>query len=243
MEDTIDLQELFLMIRKRFALIIVLAIVSTTISGVFTHFFVVPIYQTSTQLVLVPRANTDSPLTQGEIGVNLQMINTFNEVIISPMILDEVIEKLDLPMSAGSLRSMMSASNRSNAQVITLTVQNENPVLARDIADATAEVFKVEVLENFNMDNVRILAHAQIPRTPISPRPMINIAVGFMVGLMSGLFLVFLLEFLDKTIKSEQEVEKLINLPVIGVIPLMTADNNGIRRTVGEDTSKRGEVK
>jgi len=223
--ETIDLQELFQILRKRFVLIVVLAVVATGISGFFTHFFMTPIYQTSTQLALVPSVTADVPLTHGEINANIQMINTLNEVIVSPMILTEVIEYLDLGLTVGGLRSMMSAANRSNALIITLTVQNESPELARDIANVTAEIFYAEVVEHFNMNNVRILASAQVPNSPVSPRLMMNLGLGFIIGLVAGVCLTFLLEFMDKTINTEQEVEKLINLPVLGMIPMITADD------------------
>ena len=74
MEDAIDLQELFQILKKHLVLIVAIAVVAITISGAFTLFFVTPIYQTSTQLVLVPRVNMDTPLTQGEISTNIQMI-------------------------------------------------------------------------------------------------------------------------------------------------------------------------
>ena len=225
MEETIDFQELFQLLKKRFALIAVLAFVAAATSGVYTRFFMTPIYQTFTQLVLVSSIDIDRPLTHGEIYANIQMINTFNEVILSSMILDDVIEELGLNLSTGSLRSMMSAANRSNSQVITLTVQNECPELARDIANKTAEVFTTEVLENFNMDNVRPLELAQTPRNPISPNLTRNIAMGFLIGAAFGMFLTLLIDFLDKTVKTEQDVERLINLPVLGMIPIIAPED------------------
>jgi len=232
MEETekVDLQEFFQILKKRLVLIVVLAVVATTISGFFTHFFMTPIYQTSTQLALVPGVTADMPLTHGEINANIQMINTLNEVIVSPMILAEVIESLDLGLSIGRLRSMMSAASRSNALIITLTVQNESPELARDIANVTAEIFYEEVVEHFNMNNVRILAPAQVPSNPVSPRLMMNLGLGFIIGTISGIFLTFLLEFLDKTVNTEQEVEKLINIPVLGMIPMITAEDVRLKK-------------
>jgi len=227
MEETekVDLQEFFQILKKRLVLIVALAFVATMISGFFTHFFMTPIYQTSTQLALVPGVTADMPLTHGEINANIQMINTLNEVIVSPMILAEVIEYLDLDLTVGGLRSMMSAANRSNTLIITLTVQNERPELARDIANVTAEIFYEEVVAHFNMNNVRILAPAQVPRNPVSPRLMMNLGLAFIIGTASGVLLAFLLEFLDKTVNTEQEVEKLINIPVLGMIPMIEAED------------------
>jgi len=241
MEEKFDLQELFQVLKKHLALIIMLSLVAASASGILTHFFITPIFQATTQLVLVPSAET--PFTQGEISANLQMINTFNEVIVSPMILDEVIEKLGLPLTVGGVRSMMSAANRSNSQVITLTVRSEDPVLASSIANTTAEVFEAEILENFHMDNVRILARAQTPTSPVSPRLMLNIAMGFVVGTLIGLFLTFMLDYLDKTVKTEREIEKLIDIPVLGVIPMMSAKDVTVKKQKGKGKDPKGKDK
>jgi len=247
MEETIDLQELFQILKKRLALIIALAILGAGASGAYTRFFITPIYQASTQLVFVPRVIDDGALQGGDINVNLQMINTLVEVIVSPMILNDVIEELGLEMSAGRMSSMINARSTSNSQVVTLTVQNERPELARDIANTVVSIFKEEVAENFHMDNVMILAPALLPGGPISPRLTMNVALGFIVGTMAGVFLAFLLEFLDKTVKSEQEIEKLIGVPVIGMIPLITAEDIVVikrdRDRNDQNSKKRGDRK
>lgn len=225
MEDSFDLESLIQTIKKKLLLIVVLAILGAGISGAYTNFLLTPIYQASTQVVLIPQINTESPLTHGEINVNLQMINTFIEVMASPLILNDVITELDLQLTTAQLNSMMSVRSTNNSQVVTLNVQNEQPELARDIANSVVKVFKEEIATSFNMDNMMILAPALTPTTPIGPRLILNTGIGFLIGLMFGLFLAFLIDLLDKTITSEQEVEKLINVPVIGIIPFIKAED------------------
>ena len=150
------------------------------------------------------------------------------------MILDEVIEELGLAITANGLGSMMTATNSSNSQVITLTVQNEDPRLAQEIANLTAEIFTAEVLENFNMDNVRILAQAQLPRTPISPRLSLNIAISFIIGTIAGIGLAFLLEFLDQTVKTEKEAEMIFGTPILGMVPTITTEDMIAKKPRGE---------
>ena len=233
MEDAIDLQELLLILKKRLRLIALFAIIATIISGIFTHFFITPIYQASTQLV-VSRSDIEHTVTAAEIsGIN-QLMNTFNQIMVSPRILDQVVQELNLNESSGSLRGRMESRNAVNSQVLILTVQDRHPVRAHDIANKTAEIFARDIPDIMNFDNVSILAPAQIPNNPVSPRLMVNAGVGFLIGTMVGMFLAFLIDFLDKTIKTEQEVEKLTNLPVLGMIPIMTADDFKVRRIVGD---------
>jgi capsular polysaccharide biosynthesis protein len=229
MEETIDLQELFQLLKKRLALIVILALVATVISGIFTNYFMTPIYQTTTQLV-VSRSNNDNVITSAEISGSVQLINTFNVILVSPIILDQVIEELNLEETSDGLKEVMDVRNATNSQVMTLTVQYEDPILARDIADKTAEVFEREIPNIMNVDTVSILALAQIPSSPVSPRLLVNLGIGFLMGTMSGIFLSLLLEFLDKTVKTEQEVEKLINIPILGMVPIMTTNDIKAKR-------------
>jgi len=237
MEEKISFQELFELfqvLKKRLKVIIILAFITTIISIIFTHFFIAPTYQASTQLV-VSRSDGDNAVTNAEISGNIQLINTFNEILVSPTILTQVIEELNLnDESITSLSRMMEARNASNSLVITLSVRNENPELAYNIANKTAEIFERDLPDIFNFDNVSILAPALIPRNPVSPRITINAGIGFLVGIMSGIFIVFLLEFLDKTIKTEHEIERLVNLPVLGVIPGMKPEDFKIKRTMSD---------
>ena len=75
-----------------------------------------------------------------------------------------------------------------------------------------------------NVDNVAILAEATISDnpTPIKPQPILNMLIGLVVGLMVGVGLAFLLEYMDNTIKTEQDIENLFNVPVLGVIPIVS---------------------
>ena len=242
MEGTIGLQELLLIIKKRLILVAILAFVSTTITSIFTHFFITPIYQVSTQLV-VSRSDIDNAITSAEIsGIN-QLMNTFNQIMVSPRILDRVIKELNLNESSVSLRRRLEASTARDSQVIILTVQHEHPVLAYDIANKTAEVFARDIPDIMNFDNVNILAPALIPSSPVSPRLVRNAGMGFLIGTMSGILLTLLIEFLDKTIKTEQDVEKLINLPVLGMIPIMTPEDFEDRKMIidlgDEDVEKQ----
>ena len=223
-EETIDLQEIHHLLKKRVILIIVLALIAMALSGTYTYYLVTPTYQTTTQMI-ISNLEDDNHLTHSDIQVSLQLINTFNVILLSPTILDQVIEDLKLQISASVLSGRMTASNAENSQVIALTVQHEDPELAQMIANTTAEIFSDEITEIMNVDTVRILATAQLPTSPISPNLTLNLAIGLIIGAMSGIFLAFFLDFLDKTVKTEQEIERLTNLPVLGIIPVMKAED------------------
>ena len=118
------------------------------------------------------------------------------------------------------MNEKISVSSEQNSQVVKVTVQDPNPQMAADIANTIAEVFQKEIVNFMNIDNINILAKAELGEnpSPVKPQPLLNIAIALVVGLMAGVGLAFLLEYLDNTIKDEQDIEKELGLPVLGVI-------------------------
>lgn len=220
MEETISLQDLFRTLKKRIVLILTITILAMGIAAVASYFFMTPIYQSSTQILVNQKADETNQFNQQAIQTNLQLINTYNVIIKSPAILSKVIEQLDLETTPAQLNGQLTVSSAQNSQVVNLTVQDENPYRAVDIANTTAEVFQTEIQTLMNVDNVNILSPA-IPSdnpSPVKPQKLLNIAIAAVVGLMVGVGLAFLLEYLDTTVKTEQDVEELVGLPLLGIV-------------------------
>ena len=247
MEETISLQELFQTLKKRMILILSLTILATLISGIVSYFYVTPIYQASTQL-LVNQEKTETPiLSVSEIQTNLQLINTYNVIIKSPAILDIVRQELALEtVTTETLNKKITVSAVGESQVLTITVQDPDQFVARDIANTTASVFQSEIMEIMkrNVNNVNILAKATATDTqsPIKPNKMLNMAIAMVVGLMLVVGLAFLLEYLDNTIKTEQELETLLGLPVIGSISSMEKKEQDKMNKVQQKLKPEGEI-
>lgn len=223
MEETISLKELFLVLRKRLAMIMGITFVATLISAVISFYFITPVYQSSTQILVNQKKADNSVVQYNEVQTNVQLVNTYSVIIKSPAILDRVKEELNLNISAGELTNKIKVVSDKTSQVFSVTVEDKNPELARDIANTTATVFKEEVAKIMSIDNVSVLSKAEITKeqSPVKPRPTLNITIAFVAGLMLSICLAFLLEYLDNTIKREQDIEILLGLPVLGVITQM----------------------
>ncbi len=226
MEETISLKELFETIRKRLLMIILIAVFAVTASGLVSYFLLTPIFQSSTQLLVNQSNREQQTFNVNDVRTNLELINTYNVIIKSPIILDKVIEELELTRSVGALNSQISVGSEQNSQVVGITVQDPNPAMAVQIANTVASVFEREIVNIMNVDNVSILSEAKLSAnpTPVKPNPQLNMAIAFVVGLMAAVGLAFLLEFLDNTIKTEKDIEKHLGLSVIGAIPEIDED-------------------
>ncbi|WLR41581.1 Wzz/FepE/Etk N-terminal domain-containing protein [Bacillus carboniphilus] len=222
MEETISLKEIYQMLVKRWKLIIFITLTVTMVSGIISYFFLTPIYQTSTQL-LVNQSNEENNAQVSEIQYNLQLIKTYNVIIKSPLILDLVIEELELAETSSQLNNRITVGSEQDSQVVSITVKDENPERAVTIANTIASVFQEEVQELMNVENVSILSKAELGDnpSPVEPKKTLNVAIAFVVGLMISVGLAFLLEYLDTSIKSEQDIEKILGVPVLGSIMIM----------------------
>lgn len=223
MEETISLKELFGTLKKRLWLILAITFMATLVSGIISYFFLTPIYQASTQILVNQKQSEQAAYNPSVVQTNLQLINTYNGIIKSNRILDIVIDEMDLNMTAEQLKGSISVGSESESQIVNISVQNADKELAVEIANKIAQVFKKEVVEIMNVDNVSVLAEATDVQTqsPIKPQPVLNIAIALVVGLMAGVGLAFLLEYMDNTVKDAQDIERTLELPVLGVISVI----------------------
>lgn len=224
MEETISLQELFQTLKKRIGLIIAITLLGIIISAIVTYFIMTPQYQASTQVLVNQSQVGEEPITSQELQSNREFINTYSVIMASPTILEPVIQEIGLNDSVGELREKITISAEEESQVANITVEDSNPETAVTIANTLATIFEQQIPEIMDVDNVSILSEAQMENSnsPISPQPTLNLVLGFVIGLMVGIGLAFLLDFLDKTVKTEQDVEKEIGLPILGIVPIMS---------------------
>ncbi|MDP1443094.1 YveK family protein [Priestia megaterium] len=229
MEKTINLKELFQLLKKRLLLIVIVTAIFIAISGIVSYFFLTPIYQSSTQILVNQVKSKNEIYNPSEVQTNLQLINTYNVIIKSPAILDKVIEKENLEMTSEQLEKLVSVSNEQESQVVNITVQHEDSQKSKNIANTIATTFQKEIKPIMNVDNVSILTKAGAGSL-IKPNLLLNMALALAVGLIAGVGLAFLLEYLDTTIKNDKDVEEHLGLPVLGSINIINKDSNPKRR-------------
>ncbi|WP_239752718.1 Wzz/FepE/Etk N-terminal domain-containing protein [Mammaliicoccus sp. J-M40] len=217
MEETIDLSKLFTILKKNMKYLIILPIVFLVLSMVITFIFMTPKYSSSTQ-VLVNQKEIDTQMMAQQVQSNLQLVNTYSEIIKSPRILDKVSKNLKGKYSSEEISGMLTVSNQAESQILNIAVENESREAASKVANEIANVFSKDVSKIMNVDNVSILSKADTNGNQISPKPLINAVVGIFLGLIVALIIIFLKEMLDKRIKTEEDVEEILGLPVLGTI-------------------------
>jgi len=224
MEEEIDLRQYLEVLRKRWVIVVILPLIAALTSGVISFFMLKPVYQASTTLIVGEKASdpgkiADQMLDNNVLLANQQLAKTYATIAQSRTVEGNVIKDLDLPITIEGLDSEISISQVKTTEILDITVTNSNPELAARIADKMAEEFSKTVIQIKKVDSVGILDKAVIPTSPVKPNKKLNVMIAFVVGLMAAVGLVFLLEYLDNTVKTSSDIEQLLEIPVLGVIP------------------------
>ncbi len=222
--EEISLTELFLILRKRIQIIILITIISIVTSAIISFFILDPQYQTFTTLMVGKPKDYQSyndRLDYNEVLLNQKLVSTYGELVKTRAVADEVIRNLNLDISYETFKDKVNVNLVEDTEIIRLEVIDEDPELAVEIANETAEVFMKKVRNIMRVENIQVIDEAQIPDKPVKPKPMLNMAIAGVLGLMIGVFITFLLEFLDNTIKTPDDVKRHLELPVIGTIPMV----------------------
>ncbi|SFD86815.1 Capsular polysaccharide biosynthesis protein [Lentibacillus persicus] len=222
MEETISLKEIFEVLKKRLLLIITFIVGAALVSALITYYLLTPQYESKSQFIVnqSQEQTQESQFTRNDVQTSVELINTYNVIITSPVILEDVAGELNADYSVTQLSEKLSVQSAENSQVVTVTATDPDPATARDIANTTVATFQEKIPDIMNVDNVSVLSEAELSAnpSPVSPQPMLNIAIAIVLGGMLGVGLAFLLEYLDNTVTTESDITDKLGVPVLGVI-------------------------
>lgn len=235
MEETMSLSDIFHTLNKRWKLIVLLILAAVLIGAGISYFLLKPKYQASTQ-ILVNQKSDKNQFNVDQLRANIDMVNTYSVIIKSPTILEKTIENFNLQKSIEQLQQKITVKTQDNTQVFSLNVEDSDAARAVTIANAVSFTFQKEVPAIMNVDNVTILAKA-VNSDQVNLSPILIIAAALIVGLMAGIGLVFLLEYMDRTIKDDRDAEICLGLPVLGTINKVSARmKKEERKKIGSET-------
>lgn len=214
--EEIDLIELLNYFKKKIGLIIIIMSAVGILGCIYTLFIQKPMYNSYTTVIL--SGSSSSSITQTDVTLNKNLISTYAEIVKSGRVLNQVIKELNLDISYESLSSEISVTSLNNTEIIKITVNNESADMAMKIANSTASVFTKEISSLYKMDNVSILDYATINESPYNINILKQLIIYILAGLVISLGTVFMIFYFDRTIKSAEQIEQKIKLPVLGSV-------------------------
>lgn len=212
--EEIDIRELLNYYKSKLGLLIIIFTLVCLLGCSYSIFIQKPMYNSYTKVIL----SGETTITQSDIVLNQNLVDTYAEVVKSRRVLDQVIKKLDLDLTYEELSNEISVTAVSNTEIIQINVKDKDPVMAKNIANVTASYFTKEVLDLYKMNNVNILDEAILNKKPYN----INIPKQLLIYILAGITIacgvVFIKYYFDRTIKSSEQVEQKIHLPILGSV-------------------------
>ncbi|NTW70807.1 MAG: hypothetical protein HGA49_01010 [Eubacteriaceae bacterium] len=233
--DQIDLKQLWRIFKNNVLLLIVFTITAMIVAAAVSFFVLDKQYESYTTLMLgkpndykTESGNTE--ITYNDVLLNQQLVSTYSQIAKSRVVTTKVIKKLNLDFTNEGLANIVSVTTVNDTEIIKITVKDTDPILAAKIANEMANTFSSYVKELMQIDNINIIDVAEASTDPVEPRPIMNIAIAMVLGLMLGVFVVFIREYLDTRIKNPEEIEFLSSRPILAMIPHSTSLDQGEKK-------------
>jgi len=275
MDNVVDLSRIWLIVRQNIGKMIVLGIVVGAVAFGVSKFVMHPQYQASTSLLVNRKQdNQNQNLQLGDQQADVQIINTYKDIITRPIILNKVVKNLTMgnkvqtkaavpakfdinaagetvqvapavpaeykvvpgkytsdQLDEATIANSITITNQANSQVFSINVKTGDPVLAKDIANNVAQVFKQKVAAIMSVSNVSVVSKATTETAPVGPNVKLITLAGLLVGILIGFVWGLIKELTDRTVKSLDfltEDLQLTNLGIINYIDKMRSVNDVI---------------
>ncbi|MBD7916607.1 capsular biosynthesis protein [Clostridium sp. Sa3CUN1] len=218
-EQVIRLDELFDALKKRWLMILSITLIATIISAVLSFFIIKPQYEASTKVFIGKDGTESQNYSQSDVLMYQNLMKTYSEAIKTKDLISRSLKGVNVDLEPAQVLSDLTVETVSNTQILQIKYKNNNPQVAKVVIEEVAKEFVKTSKELVPNGNIQIIESVELPEEPVSPNKKMNIAIAFLLGLMVGVGLAFLLEFLDNTFKNKDQLERELDIPVIGTIP------------------------
>lgn len=227
--EEINIGEFFSFVKKHLIFFVSMILMILVICILYFIVIKKPIYSSDVSLTLTGVNESQGRVTTNDITLNTKMLPTYQEVITSRRVLDQVINNLKLNKTVDELIGHIKIQATTDSMVLNITVTDENRVIAKDIANEVASIFGEEI-KIYGITSVTILDKAIVNDTPININYTKSILISLLAGIFISLVCLFIVFYLDTTVKGMEQVNTKLGLVVLGGVPLHTENTKGVRK-------------
>ncbi|MGM9616112.1 YveK family protein [Butyricicoccus sp.] len=214
----IDLVDLFYYLRKRIWIVLTAALACGLAAFLVSTFVMTPQYTASTRIYILNKSE-DAGVNYSDIQSASQLAKDYEVLITGRNVTSQVIEKLSLDMSDGELAKKISVKDQDETRIMQINVTDTDPERAAQIANCVRDVAKAQIMNIMQIDAVNVVYDAVVPSAPSSPNTKKNVILIIGLAVILTLFILVLCYIADDTIKTEEDVERYLQLTTIGIIP------------------------
>lgn len=222
-EEVINFEKLLDILIKRWKLICIITLSATIVAIIMSFFIIEPKYETSTKVFIGKEdsktQDKDKNYNGNDVDMYQKLLKTYAEVIQTTDLIEKAVDVEKLNLNSQDILKNLKVTPAADTQILQIEYINTDKMLCREILESITNEFVAQSKELIPNGNIKIIEKVKIPQNPISPNKEINITIAFLLGVIVSIILSFLLESIDNTFKSKEQMEEELRLPVLGVIP------------------------
>lgn len=227
--ESIEIKRVLDILVSKKVIILCILILFMVFGYIYTYHFVVPKYQSTSTLLLIPNDTYESrELTNIELLINSELITTYSSIAQNSKILKQTIRNLGLDMTEKQLLSQMKVSIVDESYIIEISISNTNPQKAMEITNELSNVFLKEIKEIYNLNNIGVVDEAQLPMQPYNIHHTKDMAIFLIAGMVISFAYIMIIYVFDNTLKKEEDIENYIHVKSLGSIPVYQDKNQEI---------------
>ena len=214
-EESIKIQDIVDALKKKWQLIVSITLASTILVTIVSFFLIKPKYEANTKLFIGKEssASTDQNYNSNDVQMYQKLLKTYSVTIATSDLVERAFEDAGIDVDANKALAGLTVTPQTDTQI--LEIKEE----CKDVVQAITDEFIKTSPELITNANVKVIEEVKLPTAPVSPNKKLNIAVGFLLGLAVGVGIALLLAIMDSTFKDKEQLEQVMGLPVLGVIP------------------------
>lgn len=222
-EIEIDLIQLLMALKRRIWAILAAAVICGGIAGAYTKLVVTPQYRSTAMVYILSKETTLTSLADLQIGS--QLTKDYKVIVTSRPVLEDVIQQMNLNLNYIQLKDKITIDNPTDTRILSITVEDPDPVLAKEIVDAVAKTSSEYIGDIMEMVPPKTIEQGVVSANPSSPSTRKNIMLGVLIGVVLVCGIVVLEVILNDTIKSEEDVERYLGITVLASVPERESDD------------------
>ena len=205
--------------KRKFSIVLVALVFAIAAFG-YSAFLAKKEYQSTSRIYVVSRQNQDNnALTNSDLQAGSYLVKDYREIILSQNVLSQAIEELKLDMTPAELSKKISVSVPTDTRILSITAKDGDPKEAARIANGLRNVAAEKIIAVTKVSDVTTLDEAEVPQTPSSPNIRRNVLLGFIAGVGLMVVLLVVVEVLDDRVKRPEDIEELMGLTLLGIVP------------------------
>lgn len=219
-EVTLDLHEIFNVLKKKRKMILITTLLFGIVSAALSFFIIAPTYEVKASVVIGKSAEekNENKNNYNDVMMYQKLVKTYAQIASSRTVAENVVSKTG-QLKPEELQKKLNITPQQDTQIIDLKIEDKDAEFAHKVLTTVCNEFIAQGKKIYPNNTIELLDEPVVPEKTIKPKKTLNITIALFLGLLISIGIAFIQEYMDKTIKTENDIDRYLDLPVIAVIP------------------------